>query len=375
MTKVLEIFGEPINTGGQQSFVLYTLQNMDFSDMVVDIFTPYYADNTRLIGLIEEHNGKVYAAGLPFVPGANRSNIYQPLFDYLKTNRYDVAHIHSGSITALAYCAKVASKAGIKRVIVHSHSSGINDNIKHKLIRAYASPMLKKYATDYCACSVGAAEWKFPESVIPKTRIINNGIDTEYFAYNPQIRDRMRKEYNIDKDTLVIGHVGRFTYEKNQTFLVDVLNQYRKKNSKMQVRLVLLGEGDQKEPVKQKASDLGLKEDIIFPTAYDQARDYLQMFDVFAFPSLFEGLGIAGIEAQAAGLPVIASTGVPETMKLTDYVKYISLNNIDAWCEALDSFRGTERKDTRNQIKEKGFDIKDTAKEVQKLYDIDINER
>ena len=365
--KVIEIFGEPINRGGQESFVMSSLQHIDLSDLLIDMFTPYYCNNSYMQNIIESHGGKIFVAGLPFEPGKSRKNIVPCLKSYLSENKYDIAHIHSGSITALAYCAKVASQSGIKKVIVHSHSSGIK-SVKHFLIKTYAAPYFMKYATDFCACSVEAAECKFPSAILQKVKILNNGVDASFFAYNYQIRDGMRKRYNIDENTIVLGHVGRFTYEKNQSFLIDLLYAYQKGNSSIKFKLVLLGEGPDKAVVEKKAEDLGLSQSVLFPTEYDKVRDYLQMFDIFLFPSIFEGLGIVGIEAQAAGLPVIASTGVPKTMKLTDDVEYHSLDNIDDWCKAIDHFRTTVRKDTRKQIKEAGFDIEETAKEVRILY-------
>ena len=368
MKRILEIFGEPISRGGQESFVMSALHNMDLSGLDVDFFTPYYCNNSAIKQFSERNNGHIFAAGIPFTPGKSRINVIKALRDFLDSRNYDVAHIHSGSITALAYCAKAAAEAGIKKVIVHSHSTGLKNNFLHKIIRGYATPFLKKYATDYCACSIEAAKWKFPASVISKVKIINNGVDKDYYTYDAQIRNRMRQEYNVDEDTFIIGHVGRFTFEKNQSFLIDLFDYYIKSHKDVKAKLVLLGEGDEKEQVMKKTEERGIKEDVIFPTKYDKVRDFLQMFDVFVFPSLYEGLGIVGIEAQAAGLPVIASTGVPRTMKITDKVEFISLQSIEAWCKTLDLFKGVARQDTSDQIKGAGFDISDTAKEVRMLY-------
>lgn len=367
--KVLEVFGEPINRGGQQSFVMYALQNMDLSKVNVDLFSPYFADNDDLINLVKANGGKVFAADLPYMPGKSRRNIIPALKQYLQENHYDIVHIHSGSITALAYCAKVASQAGTKRVIVHSHSPGPKDNLKHRLIRAYAAPLLKKHATDFCACSLPAARWKFPESVLPKVKIINNGVDIDRFAYDETTRKIKREQYNIDDNTLVLGNVGRFTYEKNQIFLIDMLKAYLEKHHNEKVKLVLLGEGDDKTKVIEKVKEYNLDDIVIFPTEYNKARDYLQMFDIFVFPSLYEGVPIVGLEALTAALPVVASLGVPRLLKITDTVTFVSLDDIDGWCKAIDSFRNIERKSQRDVIIQNGFDVRDTGRAVQELYE------
>ncbi|MBR3245362.1 MAG: glycosyltransferase [Parasporobacterium sp.] len=367
--KIIEIFGgEPINKGGQQSFVLYTLQNMDLSDAEVDLFTPYYADNEELIRFVQSHNGQIYAGGLPYIVGQSRTKMISPLRDFLANHHYDVAHIHSGSITALAYSAREASKAGIPKVIVHSHSSGAKENIKHRLVKAYAAPFFTKYATNYCACSMEAAKWKFPRNVMIKAQIINNGIDVDYFAFDPYVRKDMRDQYGIDDDTLILGHVGRFTFEKNQAFLIQLLKTYKERYNRQHVKLVLIGDGPDKPRIIAKAQEYGLMSDVLFPTEYDKVRDYLQMFDIFLFPSLYEGLGIAAIEAQASGLPVIASTGVPLEMKHIEKVEYVSIADKEQWCNAIESFKSIGRKDERSRFHGSRFDIKETAKRIEKLY-------
>ena len=370
--RVVEIFGEPINKGGQQSFVLYTLRNMDLTNMEVDLFSPYYADNKDLINLVEDNHGTVFAGGLTHEPGKSRRNTIPVLRSFLNSHHYDVAHIHSGSITALAYSAREAARAGIKKIIVHSHSPGVSENLKHRLVRMYAAPIMKKYVTDYCACSKDAAKWKFPQSVIPQVKIIRNGVDTAHFAFDPQIRRQMRERYSIDDDTLVLGHVGRFSTEKNQAFLLDVLKYYLDCKPKEKIKLFLLGEGEEKEKVLQKAKTLGLTDLIICPDEYDKVREYLQLYDVFVFPSLYEGLPLVALEAQTSGLPIVASTGVPEIINITGRVRFASLNDPDAWCKAIDELRILQRKDSGAVIRKAGFDIRYTAKEVEKLY---INQR
>ena len=366
--RVVEIFGEPINKGGQQSFVLYTLRNMDLTNMEVDLFSPYYADNKDLINLIEENHGTVFAGKLTHEPGKSRRNTIPVLRSFLNSHHYDVAHIHSGSITALAYSAREAARAGIKKIIVHSHSPGVNENLKHRMVRMYAAPIMKKYVTDYCACSEDAAKWKFPKSVIPQVNIIRNGVDTSRFAFDPQIRRKMRERYDIGDDTLILGHVGRFSAEKNQAFLLDVLKRYLECKPNVKTKLFLLGEGEEKQKVLQKAESFGLSDLIVCPDEYDKVREYLQLYDVFVFPSLYEGLPLVALEAQTSGLPIVASTGIPEIINITGKVRFASLNDLDAWCKAIDELRMLKRKDSGAAISEAGYDIRDTAKEVQNLY-------
>lgn len=372
MTRVLEVFGEPISMGGQESYVMNALMHMDLTDIHVDMFTPYYCDNARYEAFINMQGGIVVQCGIPFKVGGTRKEIIPAFKAYLKKTKYDVVHIHSGSISVLAYYAREASKAGVKRVIVHSHSSGVKENIKHLLIKIYASGLFEKYATDYFACSLQAAEWKYPKKLLNQTKILKNGVDVERFKFNPEIRSGLRKEYQITDDTLVLGHVGRFTHEKNQSFLIDVLSECYKKYEDLRIILMLIGDGDLLEDVKAKVRTHGLDEKVIFLGAKDNVHDYMQMFDVFLFPSLYEGLGIVGIEAQASGLPVIASKGIPETMKITERVSFIDLNCIELWCD--DIFKNHsynfDRSGSATDVIKNGFDVNETAKELRKIYTV-----
>ncbi|MGN9135091.1 glycosyltransferase [Clostridium sp. HCP1S3_B4] len=368
MKKVLEVFGEPISSGGQESYVMSTLKNMDLSGLRVDLFTPYYCDNQEYIDYMKHIGGKVVYADFPFKVGGTRREIIPCFESYLKKNEYDVVHIHSGSISVLAYYARVAAKQGIKKVIVHSHSSGLKENLKHFLIKMYASCIFKKYATDFCACSIDAAKWKFPKSVLPKVKIMNNGIDLQIFRFNPIDREKNRKKFGIEDDELVLGHVGRFTYEKNQSFLLEVLKEYIGKKDNIKVKLILVGDGIEIEHVKQKVIDLVLDNYVIFVGSSDKVIDYLQAMDVFLLPSLYEGLGIVGIEAQATGLQVIASERIPSTVKVTKNIHFASLNDINKWCDEIDNLKIAKRKDHSEEVRENGFDIVVTAKEVRKLY-------
>ena len=366
MKRVLEVFGEPISRGGQESYVLSAIQNMDLSHLHIDLFTPYYCDNDDFIKYMNRIGGDVKACGIPFRVGGTRREIMPCFKKYLADNKYDIIHIHSGSISVLAYYSRIASLSGAKKVIVHSHSSGSKKTLKHFIIKSYAAHIFKKYVTDFCACSREAAQWKFPKSVLSEVIILKNGIDLHKFKYDPISRKKMREKYCIKDNVLVLGHVGRFTYEKNQIFLIDVLKQYLATNK--HVKLVLVGAGIEIEKVKKRAEKLGVEKYVIFPGSKSNVNDYLNMFDVFLFPSYFEGLGIVALEAQASGLPVIASEGIPKAVKVTTNVSFCKLNFPNEWCQKITKNKNIERVDTHDELKLCGFDIKDSVKNLEALY-------
>ena len=364
--KVLEVFGEPVSNGGQESFVFNVLQHMDLTDLKIDVLTPYYCDNEHYRKTLEDLGGRLYTLDLPFSPGKSRGNIYQPLISFLKDHSYDVMHIHSGSISILALASLAAKRRRIPKIIVHSHAAGNNKNLKYRITKAVMTPLLNCCPTDYCACSTEAGEWKYSGKAMKKLVVLKNGIDINRFRFSEDIRKKMRKQMNISDADFVIGHVGRFTYEKNQKFIIELLQKV--KESIPAAKAILVGTGEARQSVEDMAKEKKLLGDVIFAGNVTNVQDYLQAMDVFVFPSLFEGLGIVGVEAQAAGLPVIASLGVPRTMQLTDNVRFISLDKMKAWCDAIDFLKDITRQDQGRQIRENGFDIQDTAKEVEMLY-------
>jgi len=288
----------------------------------------------------------------------------------LQNNSYDIVHIHSGSISVLALSAYVAYKEGVSKVIVHSHSSGEKPSLKHYILKKLSTPFFYKCVTNYCACSKPAAEWKFPKKIVEKnTIVLKNGIDTKLFKYNSDKRSEYRSKLSIDEQAFVIGHVGRFSFEKNQKFLVNVFCKIKERVQNC--KLVLIGAGEELEAIKHLVVKQGIQDKVLFVGNVNNVNDYMQVFDVFVFPSLFEGLGMVGIEAQGAGLPVVVSDRVPADMQLTDAVSFLSLeSSCDEWADCICGYKGYKRKDTSEEIRKKGFDICTTVEELQCLYGV-----
>ena len=364
--RILEAFGEPIADGGQEAFVFGVMKKMDMTGMCIDCLTAYDCRSEHYRGLVEQLGGKVYALNLPFAPGKSRGNIRRPFGEFLKGHRYDVVHIHSGSISVLAIMASAAGKAGVKKIIVHSHASGDNDNLKHKVLRYSASLLMAPHVDIYCACSKGAADWKFEKRYANKATVIKNGIDTNRFVYDSAKRQKMREQLNL-VDNFVIGHVGRFTREKNHRYLIEVFETVAVKDPT--AKLLLVGTGDEMEEIRSSVRQKGYEDKVIFTGSITNVEDYLQAMDVFVLPSLFEGLGIAAVEAQCSGLPVVISDRVPKDIKLTDDVTFMSLETgRDAWAEEILIHRSCRRPDNKAAVLDAGYDIYETAKQVRKMY-------
>lgn len=366
--KVLEVFGEPISNGGQESFVINTIQHMNRADMQVDLLTPYYCDNDHYRAIVKAWNGKIFELKMKFEPGKSRRTLFTTVRKFLKENQYDVVHIHSGSISVLMYVSLAAKQVGVSKIIVHSHCAGERTTLKHNLVKALAAPVLMFCPTEYCACSTEAGKFKFTSRIVrEKMHLVNNGVDLDAFRYSSIKEQDMRKRLGISKETRVIGHVGRFSQEKNHSFLLSVYDAFHKRNPDS--ILLLIGSGELMPDVRVQARKLKLDSSVRFIGNVSNVADYLQVMDAFVLPSKYEGLPIVMVEAQAAGVPVIASDAITKEAVLVDQVQLLSLSaSMEEWTNAVARAVKISRYDESAQIFKKGFDIDSVASKILTLY-------
>ena len=286
----------------------------------------------------------------------------------------DYAAIHFNMSYANFIPVIIARWLGAKRIIMHSHSTAIDDRrsgvriIKtaiHKIGRYLMSYM----ADDYLACSSLAAAWMYPEKLLRSSHyyMAKNAIDVSKYSYNPQIRAKVRENLGIKEDTFVIGHVGRFTYQKNHEFLIDVFKQVHDKLDNS--LLLLIGEGLEENQMKEKAASLGLASQVLFLGRRNDVPRLFQAMDCFVLPSRFEGLPIVGIEAQAAGLPCLFSNAITPETKIIDYSILLSLEDRNKWVfEILKIHSLGNRKNTEVQVDVAGYNIYSEIKRIKKIY-------
>ena len=200
---------------------------------------------------------------------------------------------------------------------------------------------------------------------------MNNAIDADEYVYNQAISEEMKKELGVSGKT-VIGHVGRFFAQKNHVFLIDIFKQIHDKNPDTVLLLVGGGELDDslKNQIKEKVKALGLEDAVKFLGVRSDVERVIQAFDLFLLPSLFEGLPVTMVEAQAAGLPCVISDKVPKDCDITGNVKVVGLEeDVDIWADTvLEYVNNYERKDTSELIKKAGFDIKENALWLEQFY-------
>jgi glycosyltransferase involved in cell wall biosynthesis len=292
-------------------------------------------------------------------------------------NGYDVVHLHTTFWQSFA-CEEAARKLRIPTIIIHGHSAdvtpkpGITYEQQMAIHRKYREIISADYATHFCACSKTSAEFLYGDNIDKeKIIILNNSIDTLKFKFNSDKREQFRNELKLS-DKFVIGHVGRFEWQKNHGFIIDLF-----KNISIEIKnavLLLIGSTGSKEKyIHNLVHEAGLTEKIIFLGERNDVYNLYNAMDIFIMPSLREGFGIAAIEAQCSGLKTLLSDKVPETAAITDITERLPLD-LKLWREkTLETYsNGYDRKDCSAIIREAGFDMADSVKTLERIYSGEI---
>lgn len=284
---------------------------------------------------------------------------------------FDAIHLHTSAWRGFMI-EEIAMSMGIKRVIVHSHSTGVdsvNDEERKKILEEhdyYKEHFSMQYATDLCACSNLAADWLF-SARIPRDRIriLPNAIDVKGYLFNRAKREKMRCQLGIES-RIVLGNVGRYSYTKNQDFLVKCFQKALQKNVKL--FLILIGQGDKIQEIRQLVKELGIENDVKCLGWENNISDYLQAMDIFCLPSKFEGLPISAIEAQASGLQCLISDQVTKEVDITGNIRFLPLC-MEAWVDSLATVSNDyERFNMNDMIRNAGFNVEEAANRLLELY-------
>ena len=262
---------------------------------------------------------------------------------------------------------KKAAEVGIPVRIAHCHNPQNMDKSVIGHVQGFLHRVnhhsLSRYANVLWACSMESAKWACPAMDLP-CEVIPNAIDAQMFRFSEQVRREVREQYGLE-DCLVVGHVGRLQYQKNQTFLLDAFRHLHEREEK--ARLVLVGDGPDLTELEAKAVTLGIEREVLFLGNRDDVNRLLQAFDLFVMPSHFEGFGMAALEAQAAGLPCLLSASVPKETKLTRNVEFIPAEDPAIWAEHMLNMleRHEIRRDEAQTIADAGYDIGTAAQRLE----------
>lgn len=369
--KVLEVNVDDQGRSGVYSLIVNVIKNKP-KDVDIDIAAFENFENTADLNELAQYGTNVKYVGYSGNKLIKQYKIYKNLLRYLKQNKYDCVHIHSDVANKLYIAGKAAKKAGISKIIFHSHASEVDGNYRkikrqlHKLTRR----KLKDIGTRFVACSDVAAKWMYPNINSQDITIINNGIDLDKFRFNSKVRQQVRKKLKLN-DNLIIGHIGRFSYQKNHQYIIEIFSKLVLHEPK--ARLLLVGEGPDREVIENLVKEKKLENNVIFYGLSNHVEKLLQAMDVFILPSHFEGLPIVGVEAQTAGVPVIFSDQISKESKLTNNVTFLPIkaNNISQWVTTIEKYKDYSiniRLNAYKMVKNKKFDIDSTIQEFVSLY-------
>lgn len=347
-----------MNRGGLETMLMNYYRNIDKTKVQFDFLTHRDGEkdyDNEILSL----GGKIYH--LPILNPFDKNYLDQLDKFFNMHTEYKIVHSHLDCMST--YPLKYAKKQGVPVRIAHSHSTNQDRNLKY-ILKMYSRSQIPQNATHLFACSAVSGKYMYQKN---EFLIINNAINSKKFICDETTSNRMKKELNI-VNKFVIGHVGRFDIPKNHNFLIDIFRDIYDKNK--EAVLLLIGDGILRQQIEEKVNLLGLKDNVIFTGVRSDIPELLQAMDVFLFPSLFEGLPVTVIEAQAAGLPCLISKNITDEVKITDLVQFISIrDSVDIWVECiLKVSKAIQRKNMHQQIIDAGYDINSAAEFLQNFY-------
>ncbi len=356
--------------------VLHVLSNLDINAGVMSVVMNYYRHIDRekiqfdfayffdVPGThkteIEELGGHYYLIGKPSLSLAFQKKM-KHFFDE-HDGEWQIVHCHP--IWASEVIAPQAKKHGIKHIIQHSHSTKYGNNWLSEYRNRIIVSAIGLFATDYVACSEEAGQLLRTRKHIT---ILKNAIECDRYKFNEKERERIRKEFGVSSDCIIIGHVGRFTAEKNQAFLIDVFNEISKLRETC--LLVFVGDGVLRKSTEEYAYSKVVKGSVVFTGKRNDVPSLLSAFDVFVLPSKYEGVPYSVIEALASGLPCVISDSITKCVS-SERTFYEDLEkSFQTWAERILSVsKKFENRIFTDEVKMLGFDIENEAKKMEKLY-------
>lgn len=361
--KVLQVLDYVNHNSGVSAVVMNYFSHMDRDKVQCD-FLLFEKEENEISREIVRCGGRIYTSGKP--AGKSILNYRKRVDEFFAQHvgEYEVVHIHipNAAFTVL----RSAKKYGVPVRILHSHNARGADGTVKKIRNFLLNKWGIRYANRYFACSEAAGVYLYGKRKMEKHQVwvINNAIDLKRYAFREERREQIRRQYGIGPEEMLLGNVGRFVEQKNQIRLLEIFAEAEKK---LGAKLILLGDGELKEDLRNKAEQLGIAEKVIFAGVVDDVENYLSAMDVFLLPSLYEGLPVVCVEAQAAGLPCLVSANVTREIRLTDQVYFIENAETAQWCEALEEL--AHNMGTRQSgLKLDAYDIEKQAAVLEENY-------
>lgn len=361
MLRVLQVIGK-MDRAGAESLLMNLYRYIDKSKVQFDFLVFSYEEGDYDKEILRM-GGKIYR--MPSLRFYNYMDLSRRLKKFFGEHSYKIVHGHMGSLAPMYL--HWAKKNGAY-TIAHSHATN-SDVLLERWIYWFLSHRVVNVADYFFACSEQAGKDRFGEKIVEQSNfeVLKNSIETEKFRYTQERHEALKSIYNLE-DKMVLGHVGRFTEAKNHKFLLEIFEKISEKTDR--AVLLLVGRGELENAVREQIKEQKLEDKVIFMGVRDDIPDMMNLFDVFVFTSVYEGLGNVCIEAQAAGLPCFVSSAIQDEAILTKNVWRYSLNlSAEKWAaEILKRLEIFERKDTTKEVVEAGYDAAHTAKLLENFY-------
>lgn len=357
MIRILQAVND-MQRAGLETMLMNYYRHMDRSQIQFDFLT-HRPHRAAYDDEIEAMGGRVYYA--PRLYPQNYIQYFQFMKKFYNEHpEYQIIHSHIDAMSAFPLYAAKKNEVPVR--IAHSHNTRLDRDAKI-LIKYFAWKSVPKVATEYWACGDMAGRFMYGSSPF---KVIRNAIDLKKFAYDPVMRIEVRKKLGLE-GAFVIGHVGRYCPVKNQSFLLDVFKEIVEK--KADARLLLIGIGEEEKTLREKAQTLGIGDKVTFLVNRSDVHELYQAMDVFVMPSLYEGLPVVCVEAQANGLPCLVSDRISREVLLTGNIRMKSLSdNVDSWADTI-LRSDTKRLDSAaEELRENGYDIEREARLLMEQY-------
>lgn len=357
MLRVLHVLGG-LGSGGTESLIMNWYRNIDRTKIQFDFLVR--SDDSNYLDEITALGGRVfYTASFPRHFVQNRRETKK----ILQRKEWDIIHVH-GNAAMYMLPLKLAKRLDYPCRIMHSHSVKAQNKL-FDVIHSVNKKSISQYATHLFACSHAAGKWMFDREY----ELMKNAVNTEAFRFDPAARKSLRKEYGIG-DRYVIGHVGRFATPKNHAFLLEIFREFR--GSHPDSVLMLVGDGELEESIRNKGAELGILDSILFMGRRSDIGQLMSAMDMFVLPSLYEGLGIVLVEAQLNGLPCIVSDeAFNDEVAIIPHISRLSLNkDASAWAALMHekSMLTQQRHISASFAQQSGYDMATEIKRLEEFY-------
>lgn len=357
--KVLLVNTVSLEKNGISTFIINSAEILSNNGLSVTILVPNLVDDTL------KNELKQNKIQLKQITDRKKHPIHyiNELKNFLKKEKFDVIHVN-GNSTTMALELWIAKLTKIKLRIAHSH----NTTTRHPLINTMLRLFFETSVNGRLACNDAAGKWLFKNK---KFYVLKNGININKYKFNQNNRTQIRKKFNIKSDDILLGNVGLFNYQKNQSFLIKLL-----KDLKPKYKLMLIGNGDNYQKLKEIAKELNVQDRVIFTGTINNVFDYLNAMDVFLLPSRYEGQPFVLIEAAASGLKCIVSDTVSKEVDITKSDTFCSISEPDNWINAivhsenLNKLRYITSETNQKILRKKGYDVSTNSKKLIKIYNV-----